>query len=175
MMSLDRPAFHALFQTERDRTFRFLLRLTRNRADAEDLLQESFLTVWRKRDQFEGRGSAGGFLRRTAYHLYLNRRSRDERRAALAPRNGTPAAEPPADLRVERREAVQYLVDRVRDALADLPEPAREAFVLFRFEGLTCAEIGDLTETPVKTVETRIQRATRALAARLEPHRDLMP
>jgi RNA polymerase sigma-70 factor (ECF subfamily) len=175
MMSLDRPAFHVLFQTERDRTFRFLLRLTRNRADAEDLLQESFLTVWRKREQFEGRGSAGGFLRRTAYHLYLNRRTRDERRAALAPRNGTPVAEPPADLRVERREAVEFLVERVREALTHLPAPAREVFVLFRFEGLTCSEIAELTDAPVKTVETRLLRATRALAARLETHRDQMP
>lgn len=175
MMTLDRPAFHALFKSERDRTFRFLLRLTRNHADAEDLLQESFLTVWRKREQFEGRGSAGGYLRRTAYHLYLNRRNRDERRAALTPLNGKPLSEPPADLRVERREAVEFLVERVREALAHLPEPARLVFVLFRFEGLTCAEIAELTDTHLKTVETRLLRATRALAARLETHREQMP
>ena len=61
-MTLTQADFRALFESERDRTFRFLMRLTRNRADAEDLLQESFLTVWRKRDVYEARGSAGGFL-----------------------------------------------------------------------------------------------------------------
>lgn len=174
-MTLDRPDFRALFQTERDRTFRFLLRLTRNRADAEDLLQESFLTVWRKRDRFEGRGSPGGFLRRTAYRLYLNQRTKKERRAALAPRNGAPAVVPPADLRVQRQESVDFLLERVREALTGLPDSSRETFELFRFEGLSCAEIADLTDTPVKTVETRLRRATRALAERLEPYRDQLP
>ena len=170
MMSLDQPDFHVLFQTERDRTFRFLLRLTRNRADAEDLLQESFLAVWRKRAQFEGRGSLGGFLRRTAYRLYLNQRTKKERRKALAPRSTVAAVAPPADVKVEREESVKFLLERVREAVAELPDASREVFELFRFEGLSCAEIAEITGAPIKTVETRLRRATNALAQRLRPH-----
>src|SRR5262249_23946355 len=61
--AFERPEFRALFDEQRDPLFRFLLRLTRNASDAEDLLQETFLTVWKKRELFDGRGSAAGFLR----------------------------------------------------------------------------------------------------------------
>ena len=175
MMTLNPSDFRELFETERDRTFRFLFRLTRNRADAEDLLQESFLAIWRKRAQYEGRGSPGGFLRRTAFRLYLNRRRKAQRRAALEPRNGVPRAAPPADLDVEREDAVSFLVTRVRESLTELPDEAREAFVLFRFEGLSCREIAELTDTPVKTVETRLRRATKHLAQRLRRYRHHLP
>jgi DNA-directed RNA polymerase specialized sigma24 family protein len=59
----------------------------------------------------------------------------------------------------------------VNEELASLTADAREAFVLFRFEGLTCPQIAELTATPVKTVETRVRRATAALAARLGRYR----
>src|SRR6185436_10749562 len=143
--AFERPEFRALFDEQRDPLFRFLLRLTRNASDAEDLLQETFMTVWKKRELFEGRGSAAGFLRRTAYRLFLNQAELVTRRAALAPvaaRDIEPAAEAAhrdALAAHERDETVGFLVQRVRAALEELPEPARTAFVLFRYEGLTCA------------------------------------
>ncbi len=177
MKALERPEFRALFLEQRDPLFRFLLRLTRNPSDAEDLLQETFMTVWRKRELFEGRGSAAGFLRRTAYRLFLNQSERVTRRAALAPMTSTERlAEPDArgdDLAAhERAETVGFLVQHVRAALDQLPEPTRTAFVLFRYEGLTCAEVAETQGAPLKTVETRIARATQLLAERLRPYRD---
>lgn len=176
MKALERPQFRTLFLEQRDPLFRFLLRLTRNPSDAEDLLQETFLTVWRKRALFEGRGSATGFLRRTAYRLFLNQNQRSTRRADLAPteERGTEAlaGEAGGDLPGrEREETIGFLVQRVRAALELLPEPTRTAFVLFRYEGLTCAEVAELQGAPQKTVETRITRATHLLAERLRPYR----
>lgn len=161
-----------MFEEHRDSLFRFLYRLTRNAPDAEDLLQETFLAVWRKRDRFEGRGSAGAYLRRTAYRLFLNARERTNRRAALAPTTvGTEACDVPGDGgdEHERREVIGFLAGRIREALDGLPDAAREAFVMFRYEGLTCAQIAAVTGAPVKTVETRVGRATALLAARLRP------
>ncbi len=154
---------------------RFLYRLSRNPADADDLLQEAFLTVWRKRDQYSGRGSLDGFLRRTAYRVYLNHRERRRRRAALALRAPKPAVETPADDSVERHDTVNFLFARIREGLDALPEEAREAFVLFRFEGLSCREISQLTQVPAKTVSTRVRRATLLLAARLRKYQNEMP
>lgn len=166
--------FRLLFERHRDAVHRFLLRLTRNAADADDLLQETFLAVWRKRADFEGRGSAEGWVRKTAFRLYLNERAKRRRRTALDGRVPRPAAEPtepPADGEIARKEALAFLAERVEEALAGLPDEPREAFLLFRYEGMTCAQIGELTEVPAKTAETRVRRATELLAQKLAPYR----
>jgi len=163
-----------LFEDHRDPLFRFLFRLTRDAEDAEDLLQETFLTVWRKRHQFEGRGSVEGYLRRTAYRLFLNARQRSLRRESIAPTVGEQDVAVVPQAAAERSEVLGFLADRVREALDGLPEPNREAFVLFRYEGLTCAQIAEASGVPLKTVETRLGRATRLLGDRLRPYRHHM-
>lgn len=177
---LSTQQFRELFEREGSNVLRFLLRLTRNRSDADDLLQETFLTVWRKREQFEGRGAVEGWLKRTAWRTYLNARTLRERRARLAAleqpgASEPPPAEQPADVALERRDALSFLSVKIRAAVDELPDSAREAFILFRFEGLTCAQIARLTDTPLKTVETRVARATKQLAERLRPFRDNAP
>jgi len=176
---LSRQEFRELFEREGSNVFRFLVRLTRNASDADDLLQETFLTVWRKRDQFEGRGAVEGWLKRTAFRTYLNARTLRQRRARLTPVEAAPEladhVEAPVDTGAEQRDAMDFLSAKIRCAIDSLPEASREAFVLFRFDGLTCSEIARLTETPLKTVETRVSRATKFLADRLRPYRDNAP
>ena len=175
MRAFERPEFRALFLEQRDALFRFLLRLTRNASDAEDLLQETFLTAWRKRELYAGRGSAAGFLRSTAYRLFLNSHELERRRSALAPRVAVDEIPEPGREQSnggpERDETIRFLVQRVQEALTELPEPTRTAFVLFRYEGLTCAEVAETQGAPIKTVETRIARATELLAAKLQAYR----
>ena len=169
--------FSAFFDTYRDAIHRFLWRLTRNAADADDLLQETFLTAWRKRAQFEGRGSAEGWLRKTAFRLYLNERTKTVRRADLAVAHAPPreGSVPPAERAIDDRESAAFLLRRVADAVDGLPDGPREAFVLFRYEGMSCASIADATETPMKTVETRLRRATELLTQQLARYRDELP
>lgn len=173
-MTFTQESFRALFDDQRDRLFRFLYRLTGCEAEADDLLQDTFLTVWRKRELFEGRGSAAGFLRKTGFRLFLNKRAVRDRRAVMTPTPDIDAAAPAPDT-LERRDAFAFLAARVKDALDSLPDTAREAFVLFRFEGMTCGEIAELTEAPVKTVESRVRRATHTLAEKLRPYREDLP
>jgi len=164
---------HALFEAERDRLFRFLWRLSGNSNDAEDLLQETFLTAWRKKERFEGRDSAGAYLRRTAFHVYLNTRRR--RRKNVGPPGDEELTMDSAAHTAAESEAREELRTRVRDAVAALPDGTREVFVLFRFEGLSCAEIARLSELTLSAVEGRIERATKLVAARLRPHWEDMP
>jgi RNA polymerase sigma-70 factor (ECF subfamily) len=133
--------------------------------------------VWRKRGQFAGRGSVEGWLRKTAFRLYLNQRKKSLRRAALDDARGASAdgAVPAADRDVDDREAAAFLLRRIHEAVDELPDGPREAFVLFRFEGLTCVEIAEATEAPVKTVETRLRRATELLAAKVRRYRENLP
>jgi RNA polymerase sigma-70 factor (ECF subfamily) len=168
----------ALFEAERDGLFRFLWRLSGNANDAEDLLQETFLTAWRKQHEFEERGLAAGYLRRTAFRVFLNARRKLVRRGPparpLEPEDGMDASHSTSHA-VAESEAREHLRRHVRAALDALPAGTREVFVLFRFEGLACAEIAQIAGLSVDAVEGRIERATKLLATRLRPHTDDLP
>jgi RNA polymerase sigma-70 factor (ECF subfamily) len=169
--------FASFFHQHRDDLHRFLWRLSRNAADADDLVQEAFLVAWTKRGQFAGRGSAQGWLRRTAFRLWLNQRTKAKRRATLAEGGPPPKSEVvPADHHgIDDREAAAFLLSRIDAAVDELPDEPRVAFVLFRFEGMTCAEIAATTDAPLKTVETRLRRATELLAVKVRKYRESFP
>ena len=174
--TLDRSSLRFLFDEQRDSLFRFLYRLTRNASDADDLLQETFLMVWRKRDQFAGRGSAAGYLRTVAFRVFLNARQRSDRRAGLMAVSDREAeVVPAADEELERSEALEFLFARANEAIARLSDEMREAFLLFRFEQLTCVEIAEVMNVPVKTIESRVRRATLLLAEKLRAYKDQLP
>ncbi len=174
--TLDRGSLRFLFDEQRDSLFRFLYRLTRNASDADDLLQETFLMVWRKRDQFAGRGSAAGYLRTVAFRVFLNARQRSDRRAGLMAVSDREAeVVPAADEELERSEALEFLFARANEAIARLSDEMREAFLLFRFEQLTCVEIAEVMNVPVKTIESRVRRATLLLAEKLRAYKDQLP
>src|SRR5262245_66243433 len=88
----DREGFRGLFDAHKNAVYRLLCRLSRDSHTAEDLLQETFVIVWRKRDQFRGDGSLEGWLRRIAYRTYLNARPRLERARARAGLEAEPLA-----------------------------------------------------------------------------------
>ena len=99
------------------------------------------MLVWRKRAQFRGDGSIGGYLRQIAYRTYLNARPRIERnrkQLGVDRSEGSPSANGSEDAAgTAHRLDQQALIDRVERVVDELPEGWREAFVLFRFEGLS--------------------------------------
>jgi RNA polymerase sigma-70 factor (ECF subfamily) len=169
-MPLDRRQFRELFETERDRAHRFLTRLCGDPHEADDLLQEAFLRLWTHRADFTGRGPAAAWLMKTCFRVYLSAREKRQRRLCLVPPSPAPAealaqVAAASDIHAfEEGEQRAALLARVRLALQALEDGPREAFVMFRVEGLSVAEIADITDLPPKTVETRIRRATRLLA-----------
>ena len=76
---------------------------------------------------------------------------------------------------MDDREATTFLLRRIGEAVDELPDEPRDTFVLFRYEGLTCAQIAEAAEIPVKTVETRLRRATELLAQKVAKYRDQLP
>ena len=159
--------FKRTFDTYRDPVYRFLLRLCRAPSEAEDLLQDTFLAFWRRSGPGPDDDHVLPYLRRIAFRLYLNQRTKSTRRTALAP--GFEHLRPREDSGdiVTTRDEERYLLDLVRATLDDLPDDQREVFVLHRFEGLTCREIAALMDVPLKTTESRVRRATRAIADRI--------
>jgi len=165
---LDREGFRRLFETHRDPMYRFLSRLTRDAQHAEDLLQETFTTLWRKRDQFRGEGSLEGYVRRIAYRTWLNARPRlAKSRGPALPDDAVAARTDAPDEAVGRRLDGDERRREVRAAVDALPDGWREPFVLFRYVGLTCADIAETLDLSPKAVELRLARALRDVAKRL--------
>jgi len=165
----DREHFRRLFEAHREGVFRFLYRLSGNRHDAEDLLQDTFARLWHKRDQFRGDGSLAGYLRRIAYRTFLNARTRLARVRAARPLDVVEPADPaagPGD-RASRDDLHRFLLEQVRRAVDDLPDSLREPFVLFRYEGSTLNEIAEILGITPKAAELRVARALKRVAERL--------
>jgi RNA polymerase sigma-70 factor, ECF subfamily len=164
----DPEGFRRLFESQRDLVFRVLFRLARNADDAEDLLQDTFTTLWRKRDQFRGDGSLEGYVRKIAYRTYLNARPRLQKARGVAVLDeATASASPSPDSRVANRLDQGELLDRVRRAVDALPDDWREPFILFRYEGMSCREVAEAMDVTPKAIEIRVARALRDVSRRL--------
>lgn len=175
----DTEGFRRLYEASCAPIHRLLARLARDGHTADDLLQETFLTVWRKRAQFRGEGSVEGWMKTIAVRTYLNARPRLVRAHA---ETGLPV-DPPARVGggaddVGGRLDRDALLAQVRSAVDALPPGWREPFVLFRYEGMTCAQVAHLMGLSTKAVELRLARALRAVAERvraLVPHARAVP
>lgn len=168
----DREGFRRLFEAHRVAVHRMLARLCRDADRADDLLQETFATLWRKRDQFRGEGSLEGYVRRIAYRTFLNARPRLERARRETGLPVEPAAHDGDVGEVDGRLDRDAALGAVRRAVDALPDAWREPFVLFRYEGLSCREVADVLDLTPKAVELRLRRALEAVAARVLPLKD---
>lgn len=168
--SLDR-----LFGRHRDRLWRLLLRLADDRAEAEDLLQETFLRALKGSRSFRGQGKFSTWLYAIALNLVRSKWRRQGRtprevsgdpdalaQAGLGARSRDTANDPSA--LAERMEASQ----RVRLAVESLPEPQRVAIVLSRYEGMSYEEISRIEDCSIDAVKQRVRRAMIRLSESLK-------
>jgi RNA polymerase sigma-70 factor, ECF subfamily len=143
------------------------LRILRNRAEAEDTLQDAFLEAWRRAGAFDARrGSATAWILAIARSRALDRlraRSSADRAAQAAAREEMAAPSPPIESAERRQER-----ERLQRALSALPPEQRQTLELAYFEGLTQSEIAARTGDPLGTVKTRCRLALDKLAGFLE-------
>ncbi len=147
-----------------DFVWRSLQRLGAPEADLEDLLQEVFVVVHRKRASFDGRSKLTTWLFGIALRVVRAHRRRArfrrERATALPPEG--------VDRRTPEREAETRQAQRRLAQVLDALEPQRRAtFVMFEVEGLPTRTIAELTGVPVGTVHSRLHLARRDFARAL--------
>jgi RNA polymerase sigma-70 factor (ECF subfamily) len=160
-------AFEELVTTYQHRVFGVALRMLSNRAEAEEIAQETFLRAHRALAEFRGEARLGTWLYAIASRLCLNRLAAGPRRhersddiaLAQAPAEGADAV---AALERDELEAALH------EAVAALPEERRIVVVLRDLEGLSYEEIGEVLGVPLNTVRTRLHRARLDLKAKLE-------
>ena len=157
----DQHAMRFLFTRHRHQAFRFILRLTRDEALAEDILIETFFNVWRFADRFEGRSKFSTWLLAIARQKALAVRRRpsmlelDDHLATSIP---DPADDPE---RAAQRKDVQKALRR---CLANLSARHTEVIDLVYYHGKTVAEVAEILKLPEATVKTRMFYARRKLA-----------
>jgi len=164
----DTTAFAQIFARHRGTVARVVFRMIGPSADAEDVVQEVFLNVYRSLPSFRGDSKFSTWLYRLATNvtrMYLRRgRSRPRFADVEVPetrRDGPPPETP--DVQIERAERVRALY-RLLDRLS---EKKREVLVLHDLEGVPAKEIAATLEIPVLTVRTRLFYARKELYAAL--------
>lgn len=161
----DREAFATLYDRYAPRAYGLLLRVLRNRADADDVLQETFLQVWRQAIRFDpSRAAADVWVLLVARSRAVDRL----RKRGVATTGELPdppmERDPAGDL--NRREDA----GRVRTALDVLPLEQREPIRLSFFDGMTHTQIARRLGLPLGTVKTRIRLGMLRLRDRLSTY-----
>jgi len=153
----DEGALAALYDLYRLILFGLTLRILHDRQESEDILQETFLQVWRRAGDFDvTRGRAFTWLVTIARSRALDRLRVLGSRARLA--DEVVAHSAVDDIGDAAKDAVKSEQGTiVRRALAELPEEQRRTLLLAYFEGLTQSEIAERLGDPLGTVKTRMR------------------
>ncbi|MGD2071078.1 MAG: RNA polymerase sigma factor [Gemmatimonadota bacterium] len=148
----DPRAFERLYRANEARIHSLVRRMVGS-GPADDLTQEVFIRAWEKLGTFRGDAAFGTWLHRLAVNLILSRRKTLRRREARTV---------DGEGRIERFEARRSRPDiamDLEDAVEDLPDGARQVFVLYDVEGYSHGEIAGMLEVSVGTSKSQLHRA----------------
>ena len=152
------------------------LRMTRNPADAEDLVQETMLRAYRSFDRFEPGTNLKAWLFRIMTNAYINTYRKRQREPLKVSQDDIEDFDlyqelknhDPAYSATPESIVLDNLLDSdIIQAIDDLPEQFRMAVILSDLEGFTYAEMADIMDVPMGTVMSRLHRGRKALQKRL--------
>lgn len=174
----DRSAFDLLVAKYQRRLLRLVVRLVHDPAEAEDVVQESFIKAYRALRHFRGEAAFYTWLYRIGVNTAKNHLASQGRRN----HNGPPSrgsgqdegeSEQLSDIATpEAMFASKQIAGTVHAAVAALPLELRTAIVLRELEGMSYEEISEVMACPLGTVRSRIFRAREAIAEKLRPFFD---
>jgi len=158
----DREAFGGLVRTHLPGAIRLAMRITRNEADAEDIVQDAFLSALRNIDDFELGRPFWPWLARIVANRSLDVVGSKSRQGDSLTET-LPSEGPGPAISAERQE----LMDRVRAVVATMPPRQRLVVELYDLEGASVAEIAKLTGSAAATVRWHLHVGRRTLRAAL--------
>ena len=163
----DREAFSQLYDRFSTWVFSLAMRMLRAQSDAEDLLQEVFMQVWRQAGSYsQERGSPEAWIINIARSRAIDKlRSIRRRDKSFVLTDDPAAAESPDNVESTVGESEARLA--TNSALASLPEAQRRVLELAYFDGLSQTEIADRLKEPLGTVKTRMRAGIQRLRGKL--------
>ena len=178
IINRETPAVRLVTQRNNQRLFRVAWSILRNRSEAEDVVQQTYVRAFAAIGTFNGQSSLSTWLTRIAINEALARKRSSQRRVAALNANSVLVMdeyrEKLMDIRARRdtpeaalmRKQLAQLLER---AIAMLPEAFRTTFVLREIEGLSVHETAEVLQIPSVTVKTRYLRARKRLQQLLDP------
>lgn len=169
----DRERFEALVNEHLDSLYGSALRLTRNRANAEDLIQDTFLKAWRSFRTFQAGTNARAWLYKILMNAYIDSYRKTSRQPELVDHEDVgdfylyAKAQESEEYRREG-DPEEILLSKIMDAdvkaaLEQVPEPFRAAVILADLEEFSYREIAEILDIPIGTVMSRLYRGRRHL------------
>lgn len=174
----DRGAAELIIRRNNQRLFRAAWSVVKNRAEAEEVVQEAYLKAFAAIGEFRGGAALSTWLTRIVVNEAINRVRAGRRRAAALSERGVSVIDDyrerlsaAASLNEAPDEALarRQVASLLESAIADLPEAFRLVFVLLEVEGLPAEAVAAAIGAPVETVRTRLFRARRRLREALGP------
>lgn len=168
----DGRQFETMMRQTKRRAYAMALQLTRNTAEADDLVQETFVKAWKGFDSYSPSRPFLNWLLRIMQRAYLDHRRRENpiRKAEslnsmISPSDGDVQELPiPDDKPGPEHEAIYHeFSEELKAALDDLPQVYRQAIVLCDIDELSYSEIADIQKTTIGTVRSRIHRGRKLL------------
>jgi RNA polymerase sigma-70 factor (ECF subfamily) len=175
----DERAFRELLELHRDRVYNITFRMLGNRAEAEDVAQEVFISVFKTIDHFREESKFSTWLYRVAVNHCKNRikylarrhdRDRDELDESSHQVNGAVAGGQVRAAQPDRALEGAQMERLLQEAIGNLDDDHRVVVVLRDVEDLSIEEICDITGLPDGTVKSRLHRARLALRKKLQRH-----
>jgi RNA polymerase sigma-70 factor (ECF subfamily) len=165
--------FHEEALPHMDAVFRFGLRLSGSRDQAEDLVQETFLRAFRSWEKYTPGTQCKSWLFTICRNVFLRQRERGQRHDEIVSENVDRSSGPfevvnPVWVKAVKADPEGEFFDSIVDEVVlghiqDLPEDYKTAVILSDLEGLSYQEIADMMDVPVGTVKSRLFRGRRIL------------
>lgn len=172
-------AFEGLLAQHMDLFYAVALRLTRNPADAQDLLQDAFVRAWRFRDRFEEGTYFKAWMITIIRNTFINDYRKKARRPKAVSWDGAEYSPPqrpdrdmgyvPEDLKSEH--VLEWLEDDIKEAVQALPDGHRETVILADLHNMSYRAIAEEMACPLGTVMSRLHRGRRLLREALGQYR----
>lgn len=159
----DEVAFRELYRTHVGRVYALCLRLAGDAAAAEELTQDAFVRAWERLATFRGESAFGSWLHRLTVNLVFETRRKERRRESRVQPMEAPEVMERGGADTRAGEGLD-----LERAIAQLPEGAREVFLLYDVEGYTHAEVAQVMDIAAGTSKAQLFRARRLLRKALE-------